>query len=268
MALCRGAASRDHPRVSGEHPRVFSVPVNAAGSSPRVRGTPFGSNGLSIDRGIIPACAGNTVRGWKFRRSKGDHPRVCGEHCVLIGNTDMASGSSPRVRGTPGRRLSSCRQRGIIPACAGNTVCCLRLGGLGWDHPRVCGEHHRILLTIQHPVGSSPRVRGTLDRISSSSVKMGIIPACAGNTSTCRETSQETRDHPRVCGEHATMQSLFLAMTGSSPRVRGTLLRTVWYLQPHGIIPACAGNTCMTSGLPRRSRDHPRVCGEHAAFAS
>ncbi len=132
---------RDHPRVCGEHAQDGSNRTVIEGSSPRVRGTPFGSNGLSIDRGIIPACAGNTVQGWKFRRSKGDHPRVCGEHCVLIGNTDMASGSSPRVRGTPGRRLSSCRQRGIIPACAGNTIESSLPSNIPWDHPRVCGEH-------------------------------------------------------------------------------------------------------------------------------
>ena len=134
-------SSRDHPRVCGEHQKNGADDLSEKGSSPRVRGTPFGSNGLSIDRGIIPACAGNTVRGWKFRRSKGDHPRVCGEHCVLIGNTDMASGSSPRVRGTPGRRLSSCRQRGIIPACAGNTIESSLPSNIPWDHPRVCGEH-------------------------------------------------------------------------------------------------------------------------------
>ncbi|EEP20759.1 hypothetical protein BIFANG_03329 [Bifidobacterium angulatum DSM 20098 = JCM 7096] len=30
-----------------------------------------------------------------------------------------------------------------------------------------------------------------------------------------------------------------------------------------GIIPACAGNTCLRSSCRLSSRDHPRVCGEH-----
>ena len=51
--------------------------------------------------------------------------------------------------------------------------------------------------------------------------------------------------------------------TGSSPRMRGTLLDWLAPVRCLGIIPAHAGNTCACS-LPRsRRRDHPRACGEH-----
>ena len=71
---------RDHPRVCGEHYAPNKRRTFAAGSSPRMRGTPVSHYPHPRGYGIIPAYAGNTL----FRRfpsvSNGDHPRVCGEH--------------------------------------------------------------------------------------------------------------------------------------------------------------------------------------------
>ena len=152
-------------------------------------------------------------------------------------------GSSPRVRGTLLAFHSFIRSIGIIPACAGNTgnsrtnVFRLR------DHPRVCGEHIcRVMWVTVYP-GSSPRVRGTLDRISSSSMEMGIIPACAGNTNGEVWRLVTSGDHPRVCGEHMVRASFFRSSGGSSPRVRGTPQQVPQAGAARGIIPACAGNT-------------------------
>ncbi|EEP20778.1 hypothetical protein BIFANG_03348 [Bifidobacterium angulatum DSM 20098 = JCM 7096] len=95
-----------------------------------------------------------------------------------------------------------------------------------------------------------------------------IIPACAGNTRTCRAVPLRSWDHPRVCGEHdLTSRELGLS-GGSSPRVRGTRTGGCGDIEAHGIIPACAGNT--RAARPARihanpsSWDHPRVCGEHS----
>ena len=93
-----------------------------------------------------------------------------------------AGGSSPRVRGTrPAPRPAGVRRR-IIPACAGNTA-----GGRGTrisagDHPRVCGEHERANALFTSAEGSSPRVRGTPHLHGGDLAARGIIPACAGNT--------------------------------------------------------------------------------------
>ena len=112
--------------------------------------------------------------------------------------------------------------------------------------------------------GSSPRVRGTL--VSDTKVKrvVGIIPACAGNTSQLSTYAMSTWDHPRVCGEHAIASVYDESIPGSSPRVRGTLCRPSRYRPDPGIIPACAGNTLSSRTWRRRTRDHPRVCGEHS----
>ena len=234
---------RDHPRVCGEHAMYRRGRRKGPGSSPRVRGTPAGHPALRVRPGIIPACAGNTCSRSLCTSESSDHPRVCGEHCAAIFTALAIAGSSPRVRGTPLQKPILRHQGGIIPACAGNTpLCTVRVTG-AW--------------------GSSPRVRGTLCPCRKNHYVTGIIPACAGNTPRPRHVGRMGRDHPRVCGEHASAVSTASPSSGSSPRVRGTLLAQVRVRGEGGIIPACAGNT-MTSRCPARSAwDHPRVCGEH-----
>ena len=50
---------------------------------------------------------------------------------------------------------------------------------------------------------------------------------------------------------------------GSSPRMRGAQPRDGSQRRARGIIPAYAGSTCRLLLVLWRSRDHPRVCGEH-----
>ena len=111
-------------------------------------------------------------------------------------------GSSPRVRGTLRGRRAWRPRAGIIPACAGNTLLAYGLISNLEDHPRVCGEHSAYRLISQVATGSSPRVRGTPDEVVAAVGELGIIPACAGNTSICWAFLENSGDHPRVCGEH------------------------------------------------------------------
>ena len=128
----------------------------------------------------------------------------------------------------------------------------------------MCGEHCMEQAYLISVSGSSPRVRGTL--VSDTKVKrvVGIIPACAGNTSQLSTYAMSTWDHPRVCGEHEIASVNDESIPGSSPRVRGTLCRPSRYRPDPGIIPACAGNTLSSRTWRRRTRDHTRVCGEHS----
>ena len=113
---------RDHPRVCGEHEIGSGFAGGNEGSSPRVRGTRSPSCCALQNRGIIPACAGNTHRRHKQRHILRDHPRVCGEHYHYDIDPYWNLGSSPRVRGTRAVKLTPRRGAGIIPACAGNTT--------------------------------------------------------------------------------------------------------------------------------------------------
>ena len=152
---------------------------------------------------------------------------------------------------------------GIIPAYAGNTAASIPQVSASWDHPRVCGEHNDDTTPDYGDVGSSPRMRGTLQTWLGGLVFRGIIPAYAGNTGDTIELRTFGWDHPRVCGEHHMTSIMVHLSWGSSPRMRGTQSRCRPCMRRTGIIPAYAGNT--RPALARRSiaRDHPRVCGEH-----
>ena len=256
--------ARDHPRVCGEHAALFTLIAKSAGSSPRVRGTRVLARHAGRVEGIIPACAGNT--GWPMRACPAprDHPRVCGEHCSASVVASLNPGSSPRVRGTLPAALGDYLPVGIIPACAGNTRRRLHSILSTRDHPRVCGEHLGLAHDYEVVSGSSPRVRGTPTRWNRPPRGGGIIPACAGNTQVAYGRIPNTRDHPRVCGEHIHRLSRSEEASGSSPRVRGTHNVLVVRIEKDGIIPACAGNTLNRPHEMRHARDHPRVCGEHS----
>ena len=242
-----------------EHPNLHE------GSSPRVRGTRV-QNGLDHGRrGIIPACAGNTTAARPRTSQMWDHPRVCGEHQSFHVSPAYTEGSSPRVRGTLEVHVGRPTVTGIIPACAGNTSQASARYDATWDHPRVCGEHAGEILDKLRKWGSSPRVRGTRQKMVPSRVNGRIIPACAGNTPRHRpaHSALNARDHPRVCGEHREGAEDAGHRQGSSPRVRGTPAGLPCTRPISGIIPACAGNTIRSACAPLHRWDHPRVCGEH-----
>ena len=239
---------RDHPRVCGEHPESPDGEVQVTGSSPRMRGA---------------LCPARPASCWYDGRLKRDHPRVCGEHSTFCTRTMDGSGSSPRMRGAPNLVYTPSGDEGIIPAYAGSTRTCAAPPASPGDHPRVCGEHAVTLPRLRLKTGSSPRMRGAHDFFGCDIFDVGIIPAYAGSTRTRTSATGSPRDHPRVCGEHADGQAVAASATGSSPRMRGALLRDRVWPVGRGIIPAYAGSTTPALCVPMSLRDHPRVCGEH-----
>ena len=172
----------DHPRVCGEHTPLVECPVTDQGSSPRMRGTLAYLVEHLRGLGIIPAYAGNTCAPRRTPNSTRDHPRVCGEHFQPDSKRRASTGSSPRMRGTLRTITISIPPVGIIPAYAGNTRLFWIVKVMLRDHPRVCGEHAIISGTLILSKGSSPRMRGTLNRAHHVERIRGIIPAYAGNT--------------------------------------------------------------------------------------
>ena len=190
-----------------------------------MRGTPAQSQYLKYVSGIIPAYAGNTCWCQRLEFRTRDHPRVCGEHRCRIPINTACSGSSPRMRGTLSSFMRTAVPTGIIPAYAGNTNITIVAVVPYEDHPRVCGEHDRIVGIIAVIPGSSPRMRGTRRLCRLRDQKQGIIPAYAGNTAKKRSSKTFKRDHPRVCGEHGVEREMPITVRGSSPRMRGTPIR-------------------------------------------
>ena len=155
----------------------------------------------------------------------------------------LSTGSSPRMRGTHIQRVLGFDGQGIIPADAGNTLYFARHHTREQDHPSGCGEHQRGCAGTTRLRGSSPRMRGTHIEIIDGVMHRRIIPADAGNTSGKARRRARRRDHPRGCGEHTSMSKCDWVSMGSSPRMRGTLGRTLHPPESERIIPADAGNT-------------------------
>ena len=173
----------DHPRMRGEHASPTSRRQRTRGSSPHARGARRSGAGYEGMGGIIPACAGSTPPWRRCRRPRGDHPRMRGEHLEPLSVASSLAGSSPHARGAhlPVNRAGVLV--GIIPACAGSTMTRFPTRRSGRDHPRMRGEHATISLCGGQAEGSSPHARGAHRRPERRDSEDGIIPACAGSTS-------------------------------------------------------------------------------------
>ena len=151
-----------HPRGCGEHKPLWGIANEEAGSSPRVRGTPIAEQQADGYMRFIPAGAGNTPPCICTGMARPVHPRGCGEHFARICFAPL--------------------NRRFIPAGAGNTagrlICLINQA----VHPRGCGEHTNSVFGLIFSVGSSPRVRGTLQHRLAQLALGRFIPAGAGNT--------------------------------------------------------------------------------------
>ena len=132
---------------------------------------------------------------------------------------------------------------GITPAYAGKTRALLFHFVVDEDHPRVCGENILPFSVTDNILGSPPRMRGKQRGGWLINESGRITPAYAGKTSRCCRGEGQTQDHPRVCGENFSSQSLIILASGSPPRMRGKLSPRLKYIMGKGITPAYAGKT-------------------------
>ena len=272
---------RVYPRVCGGTVAMDRVEDEHTGLSPRVRGNRLQVVDVLVDRGSIPACAGEPRGRGGSLRCGGVYPRVCGGTAVGDGHARVHQGLSPRVRGNPVGQLPEAVARGSIPACAGEPS---RRAATPWTarvYPRVCGGTDGLGRRPFLQLGLSPRVRGNQAAWNEADLPLGSIPACAGEPAgrhrrcgsggvyprVCGGTDRE-RDHraharglSRVCGGTITHGDEEVRWEGLSPRVRGNRSCPARRRAARGSIPACAGEPELP--LCRRRHDwvYPRVCG-------
>ena len=150
----------------------------------------------------------------------------------------------------------------FIPAHAGNRQP-RKMSGISTSvHPRACGEQENGTADGGDNVGSSPRMRGTGSRANKRVHSFRFIPAHAGNSLVDVVGLCVKGVHPRACGEQLTAISAAPAITGSSPRMRGTGWRGARGRHGLRFIPAHAGNSLGINRRERLTTVHPRACGE------
>ena len=140
--ISESSISADHPRSCGANGGYLENIIRIAGSSPLVRGQPFGNSILYKIYRIIPARAGPTGPTHRKRLLHEDHPRSCGANYLsstittIEGDHPRSCGangisatvviygfrSSPLVRGQQNLGRYRCHLWPIIPARAGPTV--------------------------------------------------------------------------------------------------------------------------------------------------
>ena len=125
------------------------------------------------------------------------------------------------------------------------------------------GEHEVEAAITTYDPGSSPHARGAPVGVLDADAPAGIIPACAGSTTSTAAQTGGSRDHPRMRGEHWVAQLTRLWSGGSSPHARGARFYHFMNGDGVGIIPACAGSTTARIGSRCAGWDHPRMRGEH-----
>ena len=232
---------RDHPRTCGEKGHRQTLDAICMGSPPHMRGKGADVTHRPANPGITPAHAGKSLfsvsMGLLFR----DHPRTCGEKVALAPSWVPFVGSPPHMRGkarVDGRRLHS---RGITPAHAGKSAALLWLFLSLGDHPRTCGEKLPASPGAPLPAGSPPHMRGKAPVTSSMAAERGITPAHAGKRYAVRSAFVLPWDHPRTCGEKASIRGSVFPLAGSPPHMRGKVLDHPVPDLRHGITPAHAG---------------------------
>ena len=251
----------DHPRACGANAALAARCSARIGSSPRMRGKPGPTRPRPRAGRIIPAHAGQTVCGARSTSVATDHPRACGANPSENSVSGTAIGSSPRMRGKLSAGKLQFAANRIIPAHAGQTIGDFIHFVYESDHPRACGANSIWGRGPPVTCGSSPRMRGKLERVGLLVPLHRIIPAHAGQTAPARYDTALRPDHPRACGANDHDNDVAALDGGSSPRMRGKPVSLAVSSMPMRIIPAHAGQTRVPYTGEVATPDHPRACG-------
>ena len=231
------------PRACGELSRKPNLPEVADGSAPRVRGTQRCTSWGYPQRRFSPARAGNSQHPATVETRQPVQPRACGELWRPVSWRLNEAGSAPRVRGTRWQTSADTTAVRFSPARAGNSIATSFPTRSRSVQPRACGELSTTTLPHPSKAGSAPRVRGTpcLSRLRSAARRFS--PARAGNSHARPVIVVPWTVQPRACGELSAMPPNKVSMSGSAPRVRGTLRQRGVDRVRRRFSPARAGNS-------------------------
>ena len=192
-------------------------------------------------RGSIPARAGEPPSHHPSTSDSRVYPRACG--------------------GTPGRTSAPGTGRGLSPRVRGNLLRIVHYPDRLRVYPRACGGTTALERSHHTCQGLSPRVRGNRPVLPVVQVRMGSIPARAGEPPGSPGRPGTDGVYPRACGGTPRKSEALWLLSGLSPRVRGNRRRSLPAGAPRGSIPARAGEPYGPPSRRRPTRVYPRACG-------
>ena len=232
-----------YPRACGGTLLTPGISPMVLGLSPRVRGNqPQGVETVLRCRSI-PARAGEPHTRPASAPSPSVYPRACGGTIASISSLAGVTGLSPRVRGNLRCYRRRRRNRGSIPARAGEPYQQRPVSFAVRVYPRACGG----TAAASFPAAPGHRRRS--------------IPARAGEPTQVHASYEPYRVYPRACGGTFGIQGIDPLDTGLSPRVRGNRVHCAMSLYPIGSIPARAGEPVAGYDQPGLPGVYPRACG-------
>ena len=173
------------PRLRGNvNPALGRRQSGRRGLSPRLRGNGPAAIRKPLDKGSIPALAGERRDAIGQLVQERVYPRACGGTTPVLAAYATAEGLSPRLRGNAGIAGILALQAGSIPALAGERTMGLTCIRYRWVYPRACGGTHGQLIELFINLGLSPRLRGNAGQASDRRNTDGSIPALAGERRT------------------------------------------------------------------------------------
>ena len=201
--LADAVLGRAYPRSRGATEVLTKMPQSVEGLSPLTRGNQGRARRLQWRGGPIPAHAGQPGKPAPGAHPPRAYPRSRGATCPVVCFHSRNEGLSPLTRGNRGLHPLGCRGVGPIPAHAGQPAVAGRDDPHRRAYPRSRGATAGLGPRRPGRRGLSPLTRGNRDLSSPRRVRLGPIPAHAGQPRRERRPCRQRRAYPRSRGATA-----------------------------------------------------------------
>ena len=256
-----GCYTTVYPRACGGTTAEAVRGLSVRGLSPRMRGNLRRGVVASAWVGSIPAHAGEPEVD-RFQGVDGRvYPRACGGTPGHVSRQFRCVGLSPRMRGNQHQARPTSSPTGSIPAHAGEPSFRPSSTTTPRVYPRACGGTVSQNEAKNRRQGLSPRMRGNHGVRSRVELRVGSIPAHAGEPHPRPWPAPWIWVYPRACGGTWALKGLSRKSWGLSPRMRGNRVVKAHAEDIKGSIPAHAGEPSIRRRCREHRRVYPRACG-------